>query len=248
MKISLPEIRILEVTRLSRANTVISTENKECFVLSCRLSGESLFYYNNAEHRVERGDVLFIPAHSCYSQSCVSEELICFHLEIDGNVPKEIRIIKPADSDEMCNLFSDAYKFWSDRANNYSYLCMSELYKVLGLSDILTVKDGGINERLLPAVEYIERNLYSNEFSLENACKKAAISRIYFNKLFKENFSVTPVEYVNKKRIAKAKVLLESGIYTREEIALQCGFNDVKYFYTVFKNYTGMTTGEYLKK
>ena len=44
----------------------------------------------------------------------------------------------------------------------------------------------------------------------------------------------------------KAKILLKSGIYTREEIAKQCGFNDVKYFYTVFKNITGFTTGKYI--
>ncbi len=248
MKTSLPEVKIIDITRLSRTNTVINTENKECFVLSCRLFGESLFYYNNNVYKVEKGDVLFVPAHASYSQSCISEEVVCFHLETNSNVPKEIRIFKPSDPNEMCNMFSDAYELCSSRIYNYSYLCMSKLYKILGLSDILTVKDSGINERLLPAVEYIEQNLYNNQLSFETACIKAAISRIYFNKLFKENFSVTPVVYVNKKRIDRAKVLLESGIYTREEVAFQCGFNDVKYFYTVFKKYTGMTTGKYIEK
>ena len=36
--------------------------------------------------------------------------------------------------------------------------------------------------------------------------------------------------------------------YTREEIAHLCGFDNVKHFYVVFKQVTGMTTGQYLKQ
>ena len=58
---------------------------------------------------------------------------------------------------------------------------------------------------------------------------------------------MTPVEYINKIKISRAKNLLRSGFYTCNEIALLCGFKDIKYFYTFFKKQTGMTTKQYEK-
>ena len=116
----------------------------------------------------------------------------------------------------------------------------------MAVTDIFSYNTDDINQRLAPALSYINAHLYDSDLSFDEACKKAAISRIYFNKLFRQQFNMPPTKYVNKLRIKKAKILLKSGIYTREEIAKQCGFNDVKYFYTVFKNITGLTTGKYI--
>ncbi len=54
--------------------------------------------------------------------------------------------------------------------------------------------------------------------------------------------------YINASRIDKAKMLLDSGDYRNDEVALLCGFSETKYFYTVFKKITGMTPKEYKLK
>lgn len=249
MKISgLLNIDILEMSHLKRHKKNITTQNKSCFVLSCRLFGKSLFFYNGKTYTVARGDILYIPENSSYTQCCESEELICFHLEIDGEAPKELRICKTKNPDEMCFLFQSAYNYWMKNNTNYRYLCLSELYKIIGASGIFPAKKNNVSSRLRPALTYINSHIYNFNLSLDEACKKSAISRVYFNKLFKQQFNMSPIAYINKQRIKKAKILLKSGIYTREEIAFQCGFNDVKYFYTVFKSTAGMTTGKYLQK
>ena len=46
-------------------------------------------------------------------------------------------------------------------------------------------------------------------------------------------------------RIERAKQLIITGSFPNEEIAKICGFNDVKYFYVIFKRVTGFTTKEY---
>ena len=38
--------------------------------------------------------------------------------------------------------------------------------------------------------------------------------------------------------------MLWEGKYTVKEIALQSGYNNITYFYKVFKKYTGMSVGE----
>ena len=237
---------ILEMSRIKRTPQTLVTENKACFVLSCRLSGESSFFYNNKIYKVKKGDVLYIPSGLSYTQSNKNEDLICFHLEIFGPTPNEICVFTPEDPDEICLYFKNAYYHWKKKTNNHTYFCLSELYKIVAVTDLFSYNTDDINERLAPALSYINAHLYDSDLSFDEACKKAAISRIYFNKLFRQQFNMPPTKYVNKLRIKKAKILLKSGIYTREEIAKQCGFNDVKYFYTVFKNITGLTTGKYI--
>ncbi len=95
------------------------------------------------------------------------------------------------------------------------------------------------------AMQYLETNIYSSDFCIETLCRRVNISRTYFNRLFKQSIGIAPTEYINKQRIKKATFLIESGDYTNEEIAFLCGFNDVKYFYVIFKKYTGTTTLAY---
>ena len=86
----------------------------------------------------------------------------------------------------------------------------------------------------------MDAELTSPQFSITALCQKTGISRAYCNRLFREQFQQTPIYYVNQKRIEKAKRLLLSDHYSNEEIAMLCGFGDVKYFYVVFKKLTGM--------
>ena len=242
---SLPYLHILEIVKIKRNNQKITGNGRNLIVLSCRIQGESLFSYNDNTQVVKRGTILYIPPLAKYSHQCRNEEIIVFHLNIEGLIPNEIRIINTDNPDLVCNMFLTAYNNWQTKSDNSLYYCMAELYKILGYSNILSVEQPQI---ISPALEYINSHMYDNNLSLDEACKKSAISRIYFNKLFKQKFNTSPIKYINKFRINKAKILLKSNMYTNEEIAYQCGFNDVKYFYTVFKNVTGTTTRKYLHK
>ena len=74
------------------------------------------------------------------------------------------------------------------------------------------------------------------------------ISRTYFNKFFNQTYQCSPTVYANQKRIERAKLFLQSGGFSNEEISYLSGFNDVKYFYIVFLKLTGQTTREYKKE
>lgn len=52
---------ILDITRLKRDSVNISTQCKECHVISCRITGESLFSFDEKEIIASVGDVLYIP-------------------------------------------------------------------------------------------------------------------------------------------------------------------------------------------
>lgn len=91
---------------------------------------------------------------------------------------------------------------------------------------------------------------YANDHYLEkitytDIAKTFKTSIDYINKLFLEHNNLNFVQYINSKKIEKSKQLMAEGIYTDEEIAIKVGYSNKKYFCSMFKQITGMTTIEY---
>ena len=91
---------------------------------------------------------------------------------------------------------------------------------------------------------YIETN-YSKDIYLELVAKELNISKSYLSYYFKNTTGVGFVGYVNQYRIEKSKEQLSISNATVNEIAINCGFNNVTSFIRTFKKYTGMTPKEY---
>lgn len=99
------------------------------------------------------------------------------------------------------------------------------------------------------AVEALLEELRSRAyepFSVSDAAEHCGLSTRRFSELFRERTGTTFVDYVNRQRVAYAKErLLETG-----HVAYACyesGFQDLAYFYRVFRKYTGCTPGGFLK-
>ncbi|MBL4644184.1 MAG: helix-turn-helix transcriptional regulator, partial [Flavobacteriaceae bacterium] len=86
-----------------------------------------------------------------------------------------------------------------------------------------------------------ERSIYVDELaSLLN------LSTAYFKTWFKENVGISPKNYINRKKIAQAKIDLKQ-IKNVTHVAYNLGFGSSQYFATIFKKYTGMSPSRYIK-
>ncbi len=242
---SLPHYTILDIIKLKRKAFSIVTENKRCYVLSCRLNGEGIFSWQKRKATVQSGDVLYIPRGASYSQRSLGEEVICIHLEIEGHVSNEMEVFSSPDTHAICTLFRRVWAVWESKPAGYEYICLSLLYRIIAMSGAAASKAPALPDVLNPALTYLSIHVYDTDFSLTSLYEVAHIGRKSFNKYFRLIYAVTPSTYVRMQRMNRAKQLFKNGGYTNEEIATLCGFEDVKYFYTVFKKTTGMTTGEY---
>ena len=54
---AIPQVSILDIIQLKRENFRFKTENKACYVLTCRIEGESLFFYNQKAQLVQKGEI-----------------------------------------------------------------------------------------------------------------------------------------------------------------------------------------------
>ena len=239
-------MNILELGYLRRDTMSIRTKNKACSVLSCRMSGSAIFNTKNRSIKVERGDIMFIPQGESYTQATSGEEVIYIHLKVFGSYYNDFQHISSQNPDEICEIFHRIADVWAKRSENYKFVCLSLLYSLIAKTSIMIPKEK--NDILSKAMRYIDEQFFVSDFSLNKACSLSNVSRSYFNRIFSKEYGVTPITYINKLKVDKAKFLLLSGEYTHEEIARLCGFSDVKYFYTVFKKISGITAGSYQKK
>jgi YesN/AraC family two-component response regulator len=75
------------------------------------------------------------------------------------------------------------------------------------------------------------------------------LSPVYISKIFKEETGESPINYLIKIRLEKAKdILLNSDSGSIKNIANQVGYDDVYHFSKLFKKYYGISPLYYKKR
>jgi len=72
------------------------------------------------------------------------------------------------------------------------------------------------------------------------------ISRSTLGHMFKKYLNLSPIKYIEAKKLALSKKLLEEGENVKN-VCYACGFSDCSYFVSVFKKYFGITPYKYGK-
>lgn len=96
----------------------------------------------------------------------------------------------------------------------------------------------------------LDEEMSRRENYIEGLPKMLALchySQEYMNRMFKKYFMITPTEYINAKRMVYAAELLMERRYEIVEICDMAGFNNLSYFYSVFKKQYGCTPYQFLK-
>ncbi|MGO4730144.1 AraC family transcriptional regulator [Paenibacillus sp. 2KB_22] len=95
------------------------------------------------------------------------------------------------------------------------------------------------------ALEYMTHQ-YMKDIRVDQMARMAGLSVNHFIRTFKRQLNMTPIEYILKQRMAKAKQLLFSSDKIKE-IAEQVGYRDEHYFSRVFKKNEGVAPTLYMK-
>lgn len=97
------------------------------------------------------------------------------------------------------------------------------------------------------AQQEIKKN-FSKANTIEELITDVPSSRRNLVRRFKLVTGITPIEYLQKTRIEKAKQLLEQSRFSIVEVMIESGYNDLKTFRTLFKKNVGMTPKMYRDK
>ena len=87
---------------------------------------------------------------------------------------------------------------------------------------------------------------YADNISLEYAAGRMNFSPSHFSKTFKKLMGINFVTYLNMVRVEQAAQELRHTEKKFTDVALSCGFNNIRTFNRVFKEITGCTPSEFL--
>lgn len=112
--------------------------------------------------------------------------------------------------------------------------------------DEVNISSADSMEKLNAVLDYIDCSLSEN-ISVEKLAQIVHLHPNYFIKVFRRHLGSSPINYINHRRIDKAKFIIETTDDTLASIADRIGIGDVYYLSKLFKEYTGFSPSEYRK-
>lgn len=89
-------------------------------------------------------------------------------------------------------------------------------------------------------------NNFKEQLTIKAMAKIINLSESRFKGWFKEEFGIPPLEFILRKRIEEAKILIKTQPILRiNEIAFNLGFSSPQYFATMFKQFTSLSPKEF---
>ena len=98
--------------------------------------------------------------------------------------------------------------------------------------------------RFRRVAEHVQANL-AGELRLAELSAAVHMSPYYFARLFKKSTGVSPRQFVIRRRIEAATILLADPQAPIGEVARAAGFRSQSHFTTTFRRVTGVTPGNY---
>jgi AraC-like DNA-binding protein len=108
-------------------------------------------------------------------------------------------------------------------------------------------KSPKLKELIDASVQFINNN-FERDIALKDISNFVFLSSSYFARAFKEEMGTTPINYLLKVRIERAKELLAGTNSKVSDIALSVGFSNHQRFNDIFKKFVEMTPLQYRKQ
>ncbi|MDE1549076.1 helix-turn-helix transcriptional regulator [Jeotgalibaca caeni] len=207
--------------------------------------GEIIVSIENNEFSLREGDSAFVFPHQLHGiQSLETSRLQIlifspewighFFTEYKGQVPK-----RP--------IFSLPSFLPLDKLNSV-YAKKSFLY---GICDELIRNTEFVRSEFQPKTKMIQKLIayvdqhYTENLTLKEAAVALQYDYVYLSKLFKQVTQYSFTEYLNQYRISQVCYQLRGTQKTVSEIALDCGYQNMRTFHRNFKQMVGCTPSDY---
>lgn len=130
----------------------------------------------------------------------------------------------------------------NERALLRTLACFILLSLGKGLNQVYANAD---NQRIIAeAVSWLERHT-AEKVSLQQLCSFMGYGRSQLSMLFKQSYGMSPISWLIRHRVEKAKSMLKNSQEPIINIAKATGFVDVAFFARTFKRHTGLSPTRY---
>lgn len=211
--------------------------------------GTTVYTYKNKQVSCNKNTILILPAHlPCAWQNIELSDYsrVSFQCNISHNEAIAIKC------EHTQGILDKIKKLANLKASSDPYKQMraiKEIYEILlELASIqqMEYRTSANKERLKPVLEYIEAN-YASPITNDTLAGISGLSVSYFRKCFGSVCGTSPMQYVQKIRIEKAKDFLIVPEEKISNIATSVGYRDVYEFSRAFKRQENLSPTQYRK-
>lgn len=223
------------------------------------VDGERTLLLSNALYRLTSPAIIVIPPHVShkteggsferYNINTDSSYLDAFQKETLDALSLAVLTPTRDQADEISALLKRASELPDTRHREHIERAIFS-YAVLLLSELKRERQPSATEGtslpplVLKVMDYFNSN-YASQISLDTVANEFFVSKgtIIYN--FDRYVGVSPMDYLLRIRLSRAKHLLANTNDSVEEIAVSCGFSSANYFGLIFKRKTGLSPSAY---
>lgn len=235
------------------------------YLMHIVLEGKGIFICDEVKHELRAGHTFLIEPEQLISYESDGDtpwkyRWVAFHgtlsadLVATAGLTAEQQVVFTPDKRRAAALFRQIYDTFrrggaaSDmRAVGYLHLLLAEYKSVLNTqngNEIRTPQAEG--DHLLQQVIHYLSTQYAHPVSIEQMAESLGYNRAYLSRLFKQRIGVSPVTFLLKLRIDKARRMLrQRPELTIEQISASVGLQDALYFSKQFRRLHGQSPTAY---
>ena len=222
------------------------------------VSGEGKFLFRNETHHIKTGDLVIIPPYLEHTeQSVKGKSLEYYVIGIDKisflaeNGQTGIQAFcNFRDQSSVSDIF--AQMLYEMRNDDYgSEIICQNLLEILILRIIrsqrlipISIKSERMTKECAQIKEYLDTN-YTERITLDTLTSLTHMNKYYMAHSFAKYAGLSPIQYLNRRRLKIACTLLRDTDHSVSDIASSTGFSSQSYFTQSFRKYYGMTPLQY---
>lgn len=212
--------------------------------IALKISGLTYYEQDGKQYRSDKNHVLLLPKGGRYSWAC-EEAGECLMINFDAPERDDrIRCIEVGDVSEFLSAFSKIEHSLRPENPLRHLESMQQLYGILlFLTHAANKKYAprGKQEILIPAMDYLLEHYADPRITNGLLAELCGISTVYFRKLFETVYGTSPIRYLHRLRMEKAKGMLLSDYDSIGQIAESVGYGSIYHFSKMFHSYVGIS-------
>ena len=210
--------KIISVLTVTNSKFIIRHKYaRKSHALCFAKSGKMTYRHNNREYISDQRHALIIPMGASYTSSCSEpgEFPMVNFLTTPDFSPDTFISLQIESTDNYINAFAKLEKISVIKQKSGHLSAMKTLYEILSRldKDSRPADDKRNFSVIAPAVKYLEEHFTDSTLTNELLAQKALISEIYFRRMFKEKYDVSPKQYIQNLRIKKQKTCYAANIF-----------------------------------
>jgi len=222
------------------------------------VKGKIIFNIRDTVLEFSAGNILYLPYDVTYtSRWDIAEEgeFITINFILKDKTDQiimfsdTIQLFYNDSAQKYYPLFKEMANTWNNGGSGYKFLNHAQFYNILYnlYKDKVRRNLRTSYNRIYKSILYLD-NHYLSDVSTAELAAMSGLKECMFRRIFKEIKKMSPMQYRNMLRINKAAETLQTGDFSVIEAMLLAGFNDMSYFYKLFKKQFGKAPSYFIPK